>query len=200
MHNTELYGDLTVFASQSVKEPDAEHHSQQFANPRARLLLRNHAEAGGRDKAGGADSAHPLLATDTFTTRHMYISLYSLNGCTVTLAAQFPSEEDKTGGKKAASAASCQRAFRKQYQAEVHEKVEELARDKHGQKQYSKQLELLRLKLVRARKGRIDCPYDFVKMNLERVDYHRTREQLLLLQRQIEEQKLRIAQQRRDAM
>jgi hypothetical protein len=107
VHNTELYGDLAVHASQTVKEPDAEHHSQHFVNPRARLLLRNHTETSGREKAAGHDATNPLLVTDTFTTRHMYISLYSLNGCTVTLAAQFPSEEDKSGGKKAVSLASC---------------------------------------------------------------------------------------------
>jgi hypothetical protein len=122
-HNADLVGDLTVYSSSDVREPNSDNCSQLFVNPVSRLVLRNQIDQASREPGA---SRKPMLESDIFITSHIYLTLYSSKGCTVTLTCQFPSEEEKTGVKKAVSIACNQREFRKEKQREVREKVEEL--------------------------------------------------------------------------
>lgn len=182
VHFAEVYGDLAVYASQTVKEPDADHCTLVFHNPR-QLKLRNlevagtskQAQAQKQNELAGESGGGVKMPRDTFTSTHMYMTFYSQNGCTVSLAGQFPEEEKKSS--KNDFNATTSKAFRIQTKLRVKEQIEELTQEKFMQRSYFRNLENLKKKLIIMRKGTTfeNCQTDFIKQNLEQVNYFETK-------------------------
>lgn len=141
-----------------------------------------------------------MVESDNFISSHMFVSLYSQQGCTVSVSCQFPSEEDRGGGKKGASMACSQKVFRKLVQAEVREKVEELAGDRPAQRLYEQEMRRLQEGLLRMRRGQWFTNEDFVAINIDKVDYVETKRHLLALQARIDEERAAMAQLKREAL
>lgn len=84
VHDTESYGDLIIYTSQTIKEPNEEHHSQKFVNPCSRVVLRNQVAQDKKDRPGAPRDL--MVESDNFVSTHMFISLYSQQGCTVSVS------------------------------------------------------------------------------------------------------------------
>lgn len=71
-------GDLQVFSSSEAREPDPDHCTEVFNNPRHRILIRNR---GNPNNQANNKKIGPV--SDNFEVDFIYLSFYSVRGCQV---------------------------------------------------------------------------------------------------------------------
>lgn len=174
--------DLKIYVSESSKQPDEHNSYMNFTNPSSRIMIKRkeainqasqamEAEMKKKDQKG-TKRRQGITNEEVFNDKFLYLSLYSMKGCTITLACSFPNQPDtqgqmvkgKPGGTEKISMGQKKDILQK-FKSEVEEKVIEIENNLGGQKEYFEYLSSIRVRREQA--GLRNCDTNFIDRNID---------------------------------
>lgn len=170
--------DFIVYVSSTQMEPDEEHHTYKYLDPKTVLTITKQIELA-ELSAAALSKKVDYKNLHNFAIDKVYISFYSKEGTTIKVAAQFPEEIDKfaVNLQMGISLARSKKMFKEFMARKIQSQVEELATDFTSFQAFEK--EHNKLVYEQSQKTVKKCAINFITENMEHLDCILNRQELI---------------------